>query len=399
MSATIRPRLTPLNALLEDQIGKRPMLCDVTLRDGEQSVDVAFTDEEKLQVIEELERCHLPQIQVGFVKTGAQIVKRAKRNGVLTSLELLCLTTSADWREQIDIACDSGADVIHFLVRGADEILRLTGISREEARDQTVACVSRARELGVERVVFGPSFTTQSDKNFLKQLYLAAIESGASELMINDSIGIARPAAIAFLVKQVRDFTDLPVGVHCHNDFGLATACSLAGIEAGASRADVCVNGFGERAGNTPLEDLCVALEYLYGVNTGIKIEGLTHLSRTVARILKLQISNSRPVVGLNSFAQQLDMHIELARHLPGLVEPYEPSSVGNERYVRLGKGSGPIAVAYKLAAYNFPTESWLIRELVQFVNSEAEKTKSFIPDETFCMMAQTLTGALDNTN
>lgn len=361
-------------------------VCDITLRDGEQAVDAAFKDQEKLQVLELIDACQLHSAQIGFAGRDDALVTEAKRRGIRTSLELLAVATQPTWRSDIDAAIDSGVDAINILIRSWEPLLDSMGLSREDVLFRTSAAIRHARDRGAAKIVFGPSFATQADLGLLVQMYRVAADEGADEFLINDSLGVARPDSIARLVREVAKAVSGPVGVHCHNDFGLAVACSLAGAEAGAMRVDLCVNGIGERGGNASLEEFVIALRCLYGVDIGIRTELLMSLSERVAAILRMDIPGNKPVVGCNAFAQKLDIHVRVAAEHPDLFEPYDPALVGNRRWIRLGKGSGSYAVASKITELGLDVPEALIPELVRWVNITSEEEKGFVSDQAFAV-------------
>ena len=356
-------------------------LCDVTLRDGEQAVDAAFTPAERLEVLTLLDASAVLRVQVGFAGRDERTVRSAKVNRLRVPLELLVIISERSWERDIEAAIESGVDAIHLLIRSWDPLLAFMGMSRDDVRQRTAAAVRHARERGAATVVYGPSFATQAEPDFLLDLYRVAEAAGATEFVINDSLGVIRPDALRHLVKEVAQVVSGPVGVHCHNDFGLAVAGSLAAAEAGATRLDVCVNGLGERGGNASLEQVVLALTCLYGVDLGIRTEGLYQLSQRVAEILRLPLPSSQPIVGDNAFAQKLDIHVRVAAERPDLFEPYDPALVGNRRRVRLGKGSGAYALTWKLRELGLNVPEGSLPYLVEWVNRTAEREKGFVSD------------------
>lgn len=357
-------------------------LCDVTLRDGEQAVDAAFTPQEKLRLVGKLEKAGLHKIQVGYPRIdGADTLRLIKESLIETPIQLLCPAFGAAWQEDIDTAWESGADDIHLIMRSADELLTLLGHTRSQAISRVQQAVRYAVDQGAGTVSFGASFATQAEPSFLLELLAAAASAGANKVGISDTLGVATPARIKRIVQLVRDAVDVPVGVHCHNDFGLAVACTLAGFEGGATWADVSVNGLGERSGNASLEEVVLALRVLYSLDIGIATEGFHDLCHTFSSVLGRAVPPDKPVVGDNAFAQKLDIHVKVAGVRPELMEPYDPASVGGVRHLRLGKGSGPHAVRAKLHELGSEVHDDAVDGLVRWVNLTAERTKGFVTD------------------
>lgn len=329
-------------------------------------------------------------MQVGYPRLdGATVARAIKAAGLTVPVELMCVAFASDWKDDIDVAVDSGPDVIQLLMRSSLRLLRFLGISAQEAIDRSAEAVAHARGRGAPTVVFATSFSTQTDPAFLEELMRGAVGAGADRASIADSMGVARPAAIAYLVRRLRPAVEVPVAVHCHNDFGLGVACTLAGLEAGATWADVSVNGIGERGGNASLEQVAMALSELYGVDTGLHTEKLHALSRTVSRILRTPLPSDRPVVGDNVFAQKLDMHVRVAARQPDLFEPFDPRLVGGERAIRLGKGSGPFAVGTRLEELGLPADEAVVGRVVEWVNRRAEETKRAVGIEELLEFVQ----------
>jgi isopropylmalate/homocitrate/citramalate synthase len=360
-------------------------LCDVTLRDGEQAVAAAFTPREKLDVATRLDELGVHQVQAGFPSAdGLETVRLMKAGGLSVPVELLCVAARPDWEADIGRAIDVGADVVQVLVRSSDALLEFWGSSREDALERAQTCIAFARERGARTVVLGTSFSTQADPAFLRELAVAGVAAGADRVSLADTVGIGRPAAIAALVEGIASATGVPVGIHCHNDFGLATACTLAAFEAGASWADVSVGGLGERSGNASLEQVAVALRFLYGADVGVATDGLCALAHFVAGVLRAPLAADKPVVGENAFAQKIDLHVAVADVAPALIEPYDPLAVGNRRSVRLGKGSGPAGIRVKARELGLEVTDEQVPRLVGWVNEAADRRKRPVTDVEF---------------
>jgi isopropylmalate/homocitrate/citramalate synthase len=354
----------------------------VTLRDGEQAVDVAFTPAEKVVCAQALERLGVDCIQVGFAQNSFDVVHSIKAAGVNVPLELICPVFGDSWRSEVERAVDCGADVVNILMRASDPQLASLGWTRDMALRRVQEAISHALRVGAALVVFGPSFCTQADGDFLVELCSVAVAAGAKRVKVADSLGVALPSHLASLVTSVRGRVDADVGVHCHNDFGLATASTLAGWEAGATWADVSVMGVGERSGNAALEEVVMALGQLYGEKTNIHTELLIDTYSVFASVLRSPIPATKPIVGSSAFAQKLDLHVRIAADHPELFEPFPPHIVGNRRWIALGKGTGPYAIRAKLVELGVEARDAEIHELVTWVNERALATKSHVDDD-----------------
>jgi isopropylmalate/homocitrate/citramalate synthase len=343
--------LSPFNRRSRPDAGAAPAAIDVhdiTLREGQQAADVALSLEEQVELGLAIGETGVAYVQAGFAGSDEETVRGLKAAGMRSRITLLAVAFRPGWEEAQHQAVDAETDVLQVLVRGSDAQLTAMGLTRDDAlrmADQAVAC---AVATGAEPW-FIASFGTLADEAFLMSLYRTAHQAGATRFMVADTTGIATLETMAYLVRATRDVTQGGrVGVHCHEDFGLANALTLAGIAAGADLAEVSVNGYGERAGNCSLSQLALALELLYDRPTGLDLARLAELERLASRLSQVPIPGSQPVSGENVFAQKLDIHVQLTKENPGLLEPFPPELVGNRRLLRLGRGTGPVAVAAK---------------------------------------------------
>jgi isopropylmalate/homocitrate/citramalate synthase len=197
-------------------------------------------------------------------------------------------------------------------------------------------------------VWFCPSFATQSTPEVLNSMLDAVASTGVRHFNLPDSSGVAVPEEIVELVRPYAQ-RGWELGIHCHNDFGLCLANTVAGLGAGARYADVTVNGYGERAGNCSLEQLSVALVYLFGASVSVDLSRLRRLSQEVAARAGREIAPDAAIVGRDAFAQKLDAHVRLTELDPTMLEPFDPALVGNERRVAIGPGSGEHSLTRKI--------------------------------------------------
>jgi 2-isopropylmalate synthase len=225
--------------------------------------------------------------------------------------------------------------------------------SREALMDQMLAEIRAARAAGARVNLFMPELSRASLEHILTACQAAESE-GATSATVVDSQGVARPAAITYLVKQIKKATRLEVEVHCHNDFGLAVANVLAAYEGGADALHVTVNGVGYRSGNASLEEVAMALEILYGVDTGLRLELLPELSRLVEEITGIPNGHLKPVVGRGAFAYEQwgSTAAFLAAGKRQYAFPFEPELIGRSPRLAIGKWSDAGAVIQKLAEY-----------------------------------------------
>lgn len=366
--------------------GEREVIIhDVTLREGQQAPSVALTLEAKIEIARLLHGVGIQWVQAGFAGADDETIRAIKDAVPGLRLSVIVVAFQPDWRNRIQSALDAGCDWLMLLVRAGRRQLAAIGMSEDEVVDRVRESLSEALKKTSNASV-EPSFGTVADEALLRRIYRAAAEEGARSVSVIDTTGVATPEVIGHLVGAAREETaDGLIGVHCHNDFGLALANTLAGIRAGAGIADASVLGLGERAGNCALEELVTGLEELFEIHTGIDRRQLMSLAECVAARSGSVISESKPIVGRSAFAQQLDMHVRLTDVDPSLLEPYPPETVGNRRWLALGAGTGPVAVMAKARELGLaPPASTALEELTEWVNCEATRRGGLVSEADF---------------
>jgi len=361
------------------------IISDCTLREGEQTADVNFTPEEKLTIARALDRVGVRQIQIGYPgrsKADFDVYEKFRSEGPHATLDAVVLAYVDSWREQIDAAADCGADVIDLVYVTSD--LRIEHVYRA-TRDDVLRRVAQSIEYAKKRgltVAYAPADTTRTDLRFLEKVIKVAVESGNDRFMIADTLGAASPPAIRYLVKWFRERTDLPLSIHCHDDFGLALANTVAGVEAGATVIDVAMNGLGDRAGNTVLDELATTLEIQYGIDTGIDLTQLNSLAQLVSEASGVPIPGNKAITGYNAFAHKLETHVQAVLAHASAFESLNPADVGNERRIAVGRYTGPIALKGRYAAMGIEITDDIVPEVLADVEASALKVKRSLTDE-----------------
>ncbi len=279
----------------------------------------------------------------------------------------------------VEAALDSGVDVVHVFVSTSDiQLEDSMHASREEAVERAVASVERVKEAGVE-CMFSPMDATRTDESFLREIVEAVSEAGTDWINIPDTCGVGTPTRFADLVRTVGEHTDAGIDVHTHDDFGLASANALAGFEAGAAQAQVSVNGIGERAGNAAYEEVVMAVESLYGIDTGIDTTRITELSRLVEERSEMPVPANKPVVGRNAFSHESGIHAAGVIENSDTFEPgvMTPEMVGATRELVLGKHTGQHSVRERLTDAGYDPTDTQVREVTRRVKDYgAEKQR-----------------------
>ncbi|HQA47831.1 MAG TPA: hypothetical protein PK985_04835, partial [Bacillota bacterium] len=248
--------------------------------------------------------------------------------------------------------------------------------------------VSAAKQENLYTAFFAVD-ATRSEPEFLKKAYQTAVkECGADEIVLVDTLGVATPEAMAYLTKLAKSWVDVPVAVHCHNDFGLALACTLACLKEGADCAHVTVNGLGEKSGNADIAELAIALHGLYGIETNLKLDKLYDLSKLVEEISGVPVSPMRPVVGDMVFTRESGLVVAQMLAYPPSVEGYAPEVVGRKRDVSLGKKSGKKSIEYALGQVGVELPEDKIDTLLNEVKVLSTQKKGSVSLEEFKAMA-----------
>ena len=325
------------------------VLHDLTLRDGEEAADLAFTTADKVRIAEALARLGITRTEVFLTVPGWQEVIR----GILA--RELGMDLWVTWQPgRVEAALDLG--VKHTMVWyriGEDFQQHVLGRGRDQLMDEMLSAVRAAVAAGTKVNLFMPE-STRADIEHILAAARAAEQEGAQAITIVDTQGVARPAAMAYLVRQLKQATGLEVEVHCHNDFGLAVANVLGGYEGGADVLQVSINGVGYRAGNASMESVALALEVLYGVDTGLRLDLFPEICRMVEQVTGLANGYFKPIVGDGAFSYE--QWGATAAFIKGgarpFAFPFEPELIGRVPRLVIGKWSDSAAVVQKLAEF-----------------------------------------------
>jgi len=331
-------------------IPPRPVaLHDLTLRDGEECADLAFTTADKLRIAEALARLGLKRTEVFLTVPGWTEVVRA-----LLSRDL-GMDLWVTWQPgRVERALELGARHVFVWYRiGEVYQEHVSQRPRAQLMDEMLASVAAARQAGCTVNLFLPE-STRATLEHITTAAQAAKAEGATSVTVVDSQGVARPAAMTYLVRHLKQTTGLDVEVHCHNDFGLAVANVLGGYEGGADVLQVSVNGIGYRAGNAALEAAAMALEALYGVDTGLRLDLLPEVCRLVEQISGIPNGYYKAIVGAGAFRyEQWGATAALtAGGVRSYAFPFAPEVIGRVPELVIGKWSDTGAVLQKLADY-----------------------------------------------
>jgi len=382
--------LSPYNWAPEAAEGlRRPAhveVLDVTLRDGEESAGIVIDTAAKLQIAEALDELGIRRLEAGLTiaPDDPEALKALLDAGLKAKVSTIC---SCQERESIDLALRCGVDVIALAIPSSDVLIE-KGLrkSRDWVLETSLANVIYAKEHGLA-VNYFPFDTFRADLGYLSTLVKAVVEKGrADSVTLVDTYGVALPQAVTYLVRRVKSLVKVPVELHCHNDYGLALANSLAGYMAGADVLHASVLGLGFRCGNPPLEELAVSLRALYGVDLGYRYDRLYGLCRLVSTLTKTRISRLKPLAGEAAFASEImQMHRSLrANGEPEAYQPYRAEFVGRRFEAVLAKWSDQGAVEEKLEELGLKADDEQKRRILQAVKELSLRKKGAVTDREF---------------
>ncbi|MCS6784469.1 MAG: hypothetical protein RMI43_04510 [Candidatus Caldarchaeum sp.] len=354
---------------------------DVTLRDGEQAPGVVLRSDEKLEIAKALDELGVHRIEAGMPvvsKEDFNAVKMIASEGLRTRVFGFARLV----KEDIDAAIEAGVSGI--VTEGPVGVPKLMqfGWKPEDVVEKAVTHVDYAKDHGLYTVFFGVD-GTRADINFLKHIYSRVVEEAKpNSVAVVDTMGCASPEGFRYLVGEVVKTVRVPVEVHCHNDFGMGTAVSIAGLSAGASVVHVSVNGIGERAGNASLEEVALSLELLYGRKLGLNYEKLVEVSKLVEKLTGFRLAANKPVVGDRVFTRESGISVAgwIKYHLGS--EAFLPEMVGNRHDVLVGKKSGKHSLEWKLEKLGITASAEQVKALVEKVKEKSLEKKGPLTDE-----------------
>src|SRR5882724_439753 len=313
---------------------------DTTLRDGEQTVGVVLSPQQKLEIARKLDELGISRIEAGFPKVSpedGEAITLIRKADLQAELWGFSRAVRGDVEELVRLGLS--ASVIESPT--SDIKLKAYGLAREEVLKRVTDAVRFARQNGIAVAYFAVD-ETRTELGFLKKIYLAALDAGASEIVVVDTIGACGPEAVEFLVREVCQWVgpNVPVHYHGHNDFGMATACAVAAVRGGASWIQGTINGMGERAGNADIGEIALALRCLYEVPVALDLAKVREVSDVVSKASGYTLDAWKPLVGENLFMRESGA-VASQFHIPEAIEPYSSELVNARRRIVLGKKSG----------------------------------------------------------
>ncbi|MCK9580376.1 MAG: 2-isopropylmalate synthase [Methanoregula sp.] len=346
---------------------------DTTLRDGEQTPGVSLNPDQKLEIA-----TRLAAAGVDIIEAGSAAASDGEREAIRliagAGLPAEICTYVRALHGDIDYAADLGADSVHLVVPVSDlHIAKKMQKTREQVAAMAYDAVEYAKSRGLIVELSGED-ASRADQQFLQEIFSEGVRRGADRLCFCDTVGLLTPEKVAEFIPPLARIA--PLSIHCHDDIGFALTNTMAALKNGASCAHVTVNGLGERAGNTPLEEVVMALEILYGYKTGIKTEEIYSLSSLVARHTGVPLPINKAVVGEMAFTHESGIHAHGVMREPSTYESIKPEMVGRKRRIVLGKHSGSASVEAALSEMNYKADDNQLKEIVKRIKKLGDEGK-----------------------
>jgi len=365
---------------------------DTTLRDGEQTVGVVLSPQQKLEIARKLDDLGVSRIEAGFPRVSsedAEAIQLMQSANLKAELWGFSRAVQADVEELVRLGLT--ASLIESPT--SDIKLKAYGISREELLKRVTNAMSIAKRNGIT-VAFFAVDGTRSDVDFLKKVYLAALEAGAKEIVVVDTIGACGPEAAEFLVREVCSWvgSTVPVHWHGHNDFGMATACAVAAVRGGASWIQGTINGMGERAGNADICEIALALKCLYDVPVKLNLKKAREVSGVVSAASGYKLDAWKPLVGENLFMRESGA-VASQFHIPEAIEPYSSELVNAKRKIVLGKKSGLDSIDLKAEELGLTVTQEQRGPILAEVKKRAIAKRGLVDDTEFREIVSSIPG------
>ena len=370
-------------------------IVDTTLRDGEQTAGIVFRPEEKLQIAKLLDQAGIYQIEAGVPAMGGDEQKTIRKI-VKAGLKASILTWNRVVISDIDASIACGVDAVAVSVPTSDiHIEHKLRKDRKWVLDNLARSVDYAKSHGLY-VSANAEDATRTELEFLIECIKTARDAGADRFRFCDTVSLLDPYETYRQIRILLDVVGLPIEMHTHNDFGMATANALAGVRAGATYVGATINGLGERAGNAPLEEVVMALKYIEKIDTGFKLLMLREICEYVAKISGREIWASKPIVGKNIFLYEAGTTSDGVLKEPTTHEAFAPADIGAVRQIMIGKHSGSSGIKAKFKEFGIVLDDALTAKIIERIRKKAIEEKRDLFDKELMLIYYSLVGFPD---
>ena len=348
---------------------------DETLRDGEQTPGVVLTREEKIELAKALDEIGVSVIVAGFpinCEIEAQTIRTIAREGLTAKIGAV----ARGLKQDVDECLRCETDEIVIFIPASDIHIQY---KLKKTRDQVIEMIEDTVQYASDHVItnFVAEDATRADINFLIHCLKAAQESGASRVVIADTVGCMYPPRMKSLIETIKTHISIPLSCHCHNDLGLATANTLAAVEGGVTYPQVTINGYGERAGNAPMDEVVIGTEQLLNLKTGIKTEKLYDLAQLAEKYIMIPIPQQQPLTGKKAFTHEAGIHIHGILRQKQTYELLNPETLNRKTHFVIGKHTGDAMMETKLTELNYTIDKDTRRRILNTITGYLEIHKS----------------------
>jgi isopropylmalate/homocitrate/citramalate synthase len=364
---------------LPSRLPERVFIWDETLREGVQTPTVFLTYVEKVKLAKAMDEMGVSLITVGFPALSEEEKNDVRRIANEDFHQARLAASARIIKSDIDACLESGIrEILIFTPFNGLNLQYRLKMTKEQVLEKTVKSIEYAKKHGAT-VNFVLEDASRTPLEEISQIFEAAVKARADRLVIADTVGFLRPLSMRYLISHVReDLSKLigkqvPLSVHCHNDFGLATANTLAAVEEGVTYVHTSIAGFGERAGVAPLEEVVVALELLYNIDTGTDMKKLYRLAQLAEKSFALPIQYHKPLVGENVFSYEVDEHVHGMLAHPLIYEPFPPEIIERGIMFYSGRQTGKHLVESRLTSAGIKTTPMQIDEIVKRIKNMQE--------------------------
>jgi len=375
----------------------RIMVLDTTLRDGEQTPGIALSIEDKMRIAQALDELGVDVIEAGFPAASAGEQEAVRKIASTVSRARVCGLARCS-RKDIDVLLGCGLDYVHtFIATSNIHLKHKLKMDREQVKARAIDSIEYAKAHGLT-VEFSCEDATRTDLDFLKEMHIAVQGAKVDKINVPDTVGTISPPAMEYLVKELMTVTKVPISIHCHDDFGLAVANSIAAVRQGAQQVHVTVNGLGERAGNAALEEAVLSLMAFFDIETSVDTRKIGPTSKLVSRITGYPIPPNKAIIGNNAFAHESGIHVHGVLGDPSTYEAFGPELVGVQRNIVIGKHTGAHSVKEKLGEYGIDLSDEQVAQIVEKVKKLADSGKD-VDDAELVALASHIVGQQEARN
>ena len=388
---------------LPPKLPERVFIWDETLWEGAQTPAVFLTYVEKVKLAKMMDEMGVSAIEVGFPGISDQEKASIKKIANEGFQQASIVASSRIMKSDVDACLECGIrDIsINTAYNGLQLQYRLN-MSKSDVLRKTVESVEYAKKHGA-KVNFVLEDGSRTPLQDILEIFQAVLKVGAHRLVIADTVGFLRPLSMRYLISHVRDELQsrmkrqVPLSVCCHNDFGLATANTLAAVEEGVAYLRTCIAGFGQRAGCAPLEEVTTALELLYDVDTGVDLGKLFRLSQMVEKAFAMPIQFHKPIIGENAFSCEMDENVKMMLTNPIVNEPFPPEIAGRETTFHMGRRTGKRVVEDRLKIVDIKATPIQIDEIVKRIKGTQDALDKGEAQMTFYQVKKLLKDSRKN--